>query len=441
MAKKTYKNKNKSLDSNIDKININNELVEELLSSANTTELFGKSGLFQELKKQLVNKILEKEMESHIGYTKHSKTDKENDNRRNGSYEKTLIDSEGHKITVDIPRDRDGEYEPAIIPKGVRQFQGFDEKVISLYARGMTIREIQGHLEEIYATKVSADLISKVTDGVLEEITQWQNRPLDTIYPIMYLDCIHVKGRDNHVIINKAVYLAIGVNMEGKKELLGIWIGKNEGAKFWMQVVTELKNRGIEQIYVACTDGLKGFPEAINSIFPKTIVQLCIVHMVRNSTKYVSYKELKEVTADLKNIYSAINESDGIRELQKFSRKWDNKYPAISDMWQRLWSGIAPFYSFPDGIRKVIYTTNAIESANRQIRKIIKNKGVFPDDKSIQKIIFLALTNASKRWTMPIRDWNSALNQFAILCGTEDSKWANLDDRWVNSDIILTQRI
>jgi transposase-like protein len=228
--------------------------------------------------------------------------------------------------------------------------------------------------------------------------------------------------------------------MEGRKELLGIWVGKNEGAKFWMQVVTELKNRGIEQVYVACTDGLKGFPEAINSVFPKTIVQLCIVHMVRNSTKYVSYKDLKSVTADLKKIYSAINETEGIRELQNFSKKWDDKYPAISDMWQRLWSGIAPFYSFPDGIRKVIYTTNAIESANRQIRKIIKNKGVFPDDKSIQKIIFLALTNASKKWTMPIRGWNSALNQFAILCGTDDQNWANLDGRWVNSNIILTQR-
>lgn len=257
----------------------------------------------------------------------------------------------------------------------------------------------------------------------------------------MYLDCIHVKGRDNHIIINKAVYLAIGVNMTGHKELLGIWVGKNEGAKFWMQVVTELKNRGIEQIYVACTDGLKGFPESINSVFPKTIVQLCIVHMVRNSTKYVSYKDLKEVTVDLKKIYSAVNESEGIRELQNFSSKWDDKYPAISDMWQRLWSGIAPFYIFPDGIRKVIYTTNTIESANRQIRKIIKNKGVFPDDKSIQKMIFLALTNASKKWTMPIKDWNAALNQFAILCGTDEQKWANLDGRWVNSDIILTQRI
>lgn len=435
MAKKIDKN------TDTDKININNQLLEELLASADPAQIFGKDGLFQVLKKQLVNKILEKEMESHIGYPKHSKDEKEYDNRRNGSYEKTLIDEEGHTITIDVPRDRDGQFEPALIPKGVRQFKGFDEKVISLYARGMTTREIQGHLEEIYSTSVSPDLISKVTDGVLEEIAIWQNRPLDNVYPIMYLDCIHVKGRDNHIIINKAVYLAIAVNMEGKKELLGIWVGKNEGAKFWMQVVTELKNRGIEQIYVACTDGLKGFPEAINSVFPKTIVQLCIVHMVRNSTKYVSYKDLKEVTVDLKKIYSAINESEGIRQLQNFSSKWDDKYPAISDMWQRLWSGIAPFYSFPDGIRKVIYTTNTIESANRQIRKIIKNKGVFPDDKSIQKMIFLALTNASKKWTMPIKDWNAALNQFAILCGTDEQKWANLDGRWVNSDIILTQRI
>lgn len=429
----------KNISSNEDKININNRLVEELLSQADHSELFGKNGLFQSLKKQLVNKILEKEMESHIGYQKHSKEDKKNYNRRNGSYEKTIIDEEGHKITVDIPRDRDGEFEPVIIQKGVRQFKGFDEKVISLYARGMTTREIQGHLEEIYATKISPDLISRVTDGVLEEISLWQNRPLDSIYPIIYLDCIHVKGRDNHIIINKAVYLAIAINMEGKKELLGIWVGKNEGAKFWMQVVTELKNRGIEQIYVACTDGLKGFPEAINSVFSSTIVQLCIVHMVRNSTKYVSYKDLKEVSADLKKIYTAVNEADGIRELQNFSNKWDNQYPAISDMWQRLWPGIAPFYSFPDEIRKAIYTTNTIESANRQIRKIIKNKGVFPDDKSIQKIIFLALTNASKKWTMPIRDWKSALNQFVILCGTNEKNWATLDDKWMNSDIILCE--
>lgn len=408
--------------------------VTELLSQSDPSQIFGKEGIFQELKKQLVNKILEKEMEMHVGYGKHSKEDKESSNRRNGSYEKTIIDEEGRNITVDVPRDREGEFEPALIPKGVRKFEGFDDKVISLYARGMTTREIQGHLEEIYSTKVSAELISKVTDGVLEDIVAWQNLPLDSVYPIMYLDCIYVKGRDNHTIINKAVYIAIGVNIEGKKELLGIWVGKNEGSKFWMQVVTELKNRGIGQIYVACVDGLKGFPEAINSVFPKTIVQLCIVHMIRNSTKYVSYKDLKEVSADLKKIYASINEAEGVRELQNFSKKWDDKYPVITDIWQRNWSGIAPLFSFPDGIRKAIYTTNVIESANRQIRKIIKNKGVFPDDKSIQKIIFLALTNASKKWTMPIKDWAIALNQFAILCDIESQNWSN-------GEIVITQRI
>lgn len=422
------KNNNKVSNPAIEK------LVSEILSQSDPSEIFGKEGIFQGIKKQIVNKILEKEMESHIGYEKHSKNEKDSDNRRNGNYEKTLIDPEGRKLTVEVPRDRDGEFEPQLIPKGVRKFEGFDDKVISLYARGMTIREIQGHLEELYATKVSSELISKVTDGILDEVTAWQNRALDSVYPILYLDCIYVKARDNHVIINKAVYLAIGVNMEGKKELLGIWIGKNEGSKFWMQVVTELKNRGVEQIYVACVDGLKGFQEAINSIFPKTIVQLCIVHMVRNSVKYVSYKDLKAVTADLKAVYSAINEAEGLRELQNFAKKWDEKYPVIFDIWQRNWSGIAPFFSFPEDIRKAIYTTNAIESTNRQIRKIIKNKGVFPDDKSIQKIIFLALTNASKKWTMPIKNWALALNQFAILCDTNLQNWAN-------EEIILTQKI
>lgn len=406
----------------------------EILSKAAPSDLFGKEGLFQELKKQMINKILEKEMESHVGYAKHSKVIKDSDNRRNGSYEKTIMDEEGCKLKIEVPRDREGEFEPMLIPKGIRQFKCFDEKVISLYARGMTVREIQAHLEEIYATKVSPELISKVTDGVLEEIAVWQNRPLDSIYPIIYLDCIYVKSRDNHVIINKAVYIGIGVNIDGKKELLGIWVGKTEGSKFWMQVVTELKNRGVEKIYVACVDGLKGFPEAINAIFPDTIVQLCIVHMVRNSTKYVSYKDLREVRADLKLIYSAINESEGIRALQNFGKKWDNKYPIIFDIWYRNWYGIAPLYSFSEAIRKVIYTTNAIESANYQIRKIIKNKGVFLDDKSVQKIIYLALTNAQKKWTMPIRDWAIELNQFTILCDTDSQKWGS-------NEIILTQTL
>jgi len=419
MRQKTSK-KTKKIDQQIDSINhinLTNKIVEELLSKANPGEIFGKDGLFQQLKKQIVERVLSSELEHDLGYSKHSKVPKIDNNRRNGSYEKTIIDENGSQITVDVPRDREGEFSPQLLPKGIRRFNGFDDKVISLYARGMTMSEIQGHLEEIYQTEISKDLISTITDGVIDEVTRWQNRPLDSVYPILYLDCIHVKSRDNNIVINKAVYLAIAVNIEGKKELLGIWVGKNEGSKFWMQVVTELKNRGVEQIYVACVDGLKGFPEAIGSVFPNTIVQLCIVHMVRNSVRYVSYKDLKEVTADLKKIYTATTEEMAHFELKQFGSKWDNKYPVISDIWQRNWSGIIPFFAFPTEIRKVIYTTNVIESVNRQIRKIIKNKGVFPDDKSIQKIIFLALRNAAKKWTMPLKDWPLALNQFEILCG------------------------
>lgn len=285
--------------------------------------------MFQQLKKQLVEKILESELHHELGYSKHSKISKTDNNRRNGVSEKTIIDESGQKIKVEIPRDRKGEFEPQLIPKGVRRFAGFDDNVISLYARGMTMSEIQSHLEEIYHTEVSKELISTITDGVMEDVIRWQNRALDRIYPILYLDCIIVKARDNNIVINKAVYLAIAVNMEGKKELLGIWIGKNEGAKFWMQVVTELKNRGVEQIYVACVDGLKGFREAINSIYPSTIVQLCIVHMIRNSVKYVSYKDLKEITSDLKQIYTANNETAASLALQDFAEKWDDKYPVI----------------------------------------------------------------------------------------------------------------
>ena len=393
------------------------KLVEELLSKSDPKDIFGKDGIFNQLKKQIVEKVLEQEMDHELGYTAHSKENKETNNRRNGKYSKTILDEDGRKLELSVPRDRLGEYEPQIIPKGVRRFNGFDDKVISLYARGMTMSEIQGHLEEIYHTEVSKELISKVTDGVIDEVLKWQNRALDSVYPIMYLDCIHVKARDGNTIINKAVYLAIAVTQEGKKELLGIWLSKSEGAKFWMQVINELKTRGVQQIYVACVDGLTGFSDAINNVFPNTIVQLCIVHMVRNSVKYVSYKDLKEVTADLKKIYTSANEDMAHLELKAFSSKWDNKYPVISDIWQRNWSGIVPFFAFPDEIRRVIYTTNAIESVNRQIRKIIKNKGVFPDDKSIQKIVFLALRNAAKKWTMPIRNWPPALNQFEILCG------------------------
>jgi len=323
---------------------ISDQLVEQLIAQIDPSEILSKDGLFAQLKKKIVEKIMQSELKHELGYDKHSKVEKNTDNRRNGSYNKTVIDSSGKKLEIEVPRDRDGEYEPQIIPKGIRRFNGFDEQVISLYARGLTVAEIQGHLKEIYHTDISKDLISTITDGVLEEVITWQNRALDPIYPIMYLDCIYVKSRDNNIIINKAVYLAIGINMDGRKELLGIWVGKSEGSKFWLQVVTELRNRGISQIYVACVDGLKGFPDAIKSIFPETIVQLCIVHMVRNSVKYVSYKDLKNVTADLKKIYTATNEELADVELELFCEKWDKKYPVISDIWRRNWSGIIPLF-------------------------------------------------------------------------------------------------
>ncbi len=390
-------------------------LIEEILRSCpDGQELFGSDGFFQQLKRGLVNGMLEGEMEHHLGYQKHDKSNKPVDNRRNGHYPKTVIAGDD-TLEIAVPRDRDGEFAPRLVPKGVRQFDGFDDKVISLYARGMTMREIQEHLYEIYGTQVSHELISSVTDKVIDEVNAWQNRPLESLYPIIYLDCIHIKTRDNHMICNKAVYIALAVNMEGQKEVLGLWISKNEGAKFWLQVVTELKNRGVEDILIACVDGLKGFEEAITSVFPQTIVQLCIVHMVRNSMRFVPWKDKKAVAADLKAIYSAPSEEAALLELQNFRDKWDDKYPTISDIWQRNWNGIVPCLAFPEFIKRAIYTTNAIEAVNRQIRKIIKNKGVFPNDTAVKKSLFLALQNAKKKWTMPIRNWPQALNQFAIL--------------------------
>ena len=390
------------------------KLIEEILQHADGKELFGAEGFFQQLKRGLVNGMLEGEMEHHLGYQKHDKSYKAADNRRNGHYSKTVIAGDD-TLDIAVPRDRDGEFEPKLIPKGVRQFDGFDDKVISLYARGMTMREIQEHLYEIYGTQVSHELISSVTDRVITEVNAWQNRPLESVYPIIYLDCKHTKTRDNHIICNKAVYIALAVNMEGKKEVLGLWISKNEGAKFWLQVVTELKNRGVEDILIACVDGLKGFEEAITSVFPQTMVQLCIVHMVRNSLRFVPWKDKKAVARDLKSIYSAPSEEAAKLELQNFRDKWDDKYPTISDIWQRNWSGIVPCLAFPEFIKKAIYTTNAIEAVNRQIRKIIKSKGVFPNDNAVKKSLFLALQNAQKKWNMPIRNWAQALNQFAIL--------------------------
>jgi transposase-like protein len=367
---------------------------------------------FKDLQKALIEKAMEGELAYHLGYKKHERSDIENN--RNGYGHKKIITDSG-EFEILTPRDRDGSFEPQLIKKGQSQFKGFDEKIISMYARGMSMREIQEHLQEIYAIEVSPEFISKVTDKVMDEVISWQNRGLDKIYPILYLDCLVVKVKENNQITNKSLFLAIAINLDGQKEILGMWIAKNEGAKFWLSVITDLKNRGVEEINIACVDGLKGFPEAINSVFPKTIVQLCIVHMVRNSLKYVPWKDMKLVAADLKEIYNSSNAQTAEFALEKFKDKWNEKYPTIYDIWKRNWQGIIPFLAFPDSIRKAIYTTNTIESINRQIRKIIKSKGCFPNDEAVFKLVFLALQNAQKKWTMPIKEWKLALNQFHIL--------------------------
>ena len=395
----------------------NDELVEELLKEFDFKKLTpeqitGKDGLIKQLTKRIVEKAMNTEMDEHLGYEKNQRNDV-SDNSRNGSSKKRITTEVG-SVPIDVPRDRNGEFEPQIIPKHKRRFDGFDDKIISMYALGMTTRDIQDHLKDIYGVDVSPELISNVTDAILDDVKEWRSRPLESVYPIVYFDALVVKGRTEGRVVKKAVYVALGVSMEGKKEVLGLWIADTEGAKFWLSVITELKNRGVEDILIACIDGLKGFPEAINSVFPQTNIQLCIVHMVRNSTKYVSYKERKELCADLKRVYSAVTEEDGLDALAEFAEKWDSSYPMISKSWRDNWENLNEFFNYPKDIRKAIYTTNAIESLNASLRKVTKKRSAFPTDDAIYKVMFLALRNASKKWTMPIREWGKALNQFAI---------------------------
>jgi len=392
---------------------IRQELLEELLRDYKSPEdLLGQEGLLKELTKALVEKALDGELTHHLGYPKHSPS--KGGNARNGKSKKTLLTDHG-KLDIASPRDRIGSFEPELVKKRQTRFDGFDDKILSMYARGMTVREVQGHLEELYGVEVSPDLISSVTDSVLEEVKAWQNRPLDAVYPIVFMDALRVKIRDNGHVINKAVYMALGVNLDGNKEVLGLWIAKEEGAKFWLKVVTELKNRGVKDMFIACVDGLKGFPDAIESVYPETQVQLCIVHMVRNSLRFVPWKDRKAVSADLKTVYTSANAESAEENLRAFRKRWDEKYPTIADSWERNWESLIPFLSYPDYIRKAIYTTNAIESLNRSLRKVTKNRGSFPNDESALKLLYLALRNISKKWTMPIRLWKQALNQFAIL--------------------------
>jgi len=389
------------------------ELLDSLLADYRKPEdLIGENGLLKQLTKLLVEKALEAEMADHLGHGKNEPVENLSGNTRNGKSRKTLKGEFG-ELPIEIPRDRHGTFEPQLIPKHQTRWAGFDDKILSLYARGMSVREIQSHLEEMYGTDVSPTLISSVTDAVIEEVKAWQARPLDALYPIVYLDCIHVKVRDGTVRV-KAVYLAIGINLAGEKEVLGLWIAQTEGARFWLQVVTELKNRGVQDILIACVDGLKGFPEAIEAVYPHAAVQLCIVHMVRNSLNYVSWKMRAEVAADLKRIYTATTADEAEQRLSEFEEKWDDAYLPIGQSWRRNWSRIIPFFDYPPEIRKVIYTTNAIESVNMSLRKITKNRGSFPSDEALLKLFYLALRNICRKWTMPIRDWKAALTRFTI---------------------------
>ena len=391
------------------------EVLDELLKDyQNPNDLLGEDGLLQQLTKALVERALNGELTHHLGYEKHSSSGDLSGNSRNGTTSKTLR-GKRRQIQIDVPRDRNSEFAPQLIKKNQTRFDGLDEKIISLYSRGMTQREIQGHLEEIYGVEVSPSLISTVTDAVLEEVRVWQSRPLDAVYAILYLDALQVKVKSQGRVINKAIYLAFGVNLHGLKEVLGMWAAESEGAKFWMSVITEIKNRGVQDIFIACVDGLKGFPEAIESIYPQTQVQLCMVHMMRHSLSYVSHKDRKQVAADLKAIYQAATLAEAEHQLVEFERSWAEVYAVIVRSWRANWARIVPMFGYASEIRQAVYTTNTIESLNMTLRKITKNRSLFANDEAVFKLMYWGLRNISKRWTMPIKDWSGAMNQFAIL--------------------------
>jgi len=395
---------------------IKDELLDELIKGYQKPEdLTGENGLLKQLTKRLVERALRGELTHHLGYERNEDAAAKGSNRRNGSSRKTLKGDFGD-LEISVPRDREGTFEPMMVAKNQTRWTGFDDKILSMYARGMSTREIQGHLQEIYKVEVSPALISQVTEEVMEEVKAWQSRPLDPLYPIVYLDALYVKMRHEGRVENRAVHVAIGVSMEGRKEVLGLWTNANEGAKFWLSVLTELRGRGVKDILIACVDGLKGFPQAIESVFPQAQVQLCIVHLVRASLNYVNWKDRKQVVADLKPIYRAAAAEQAREELDLFEEKWGKKYPAIGRLWNEQWERVIPFFAFTPEIRKVIYTTNAVESLHMSLRKVIKNRGSFPNEDSALKLLYLALRNASAKW-QTVQGWREALNQFEILHG------------------------
>ncbi|MGK7887715.1 MAG: IS256 family transposase [Leptolyngbyaceae cyanobacterium] len=400
------------------------QLIDELLEDCQSPDdIVGESGLLKQLSKRLIERSLAGELTHHLNATAPSaeavSDDRESElpkNSRNGHSKKTIQTQQG-EMELDIPRDRAGTFEPVLVPKHERRLAGLDEKVLALYARGNSTRDISAQLEELYGVKLSAALISEVTDAVSEDVNRWQSRPLDALYPIVYLDALYVNIRVSGQVRKQAVYVVLGITLDGNKEVLGLWIGPGEaeGAKYWLKVLTDLKNRGLQDIFIACCDGLKGFPQAIGNVYPQAQVQLCIVHLIRNSMRYIPWKESRALAADLKQIYLAPTLEAAEAALVELGEKWDETYPVISQIWLRHWENIIPLFDYPMDIRRVIYTTNPIESVNRSLRKVIKTKGVFPDEASVYKLMYLALNNISKRWKQPIRDWKTALSRFAIL--------------------------
>lgn len=395
---------------------ISKEVLDELIKDyQNPEDLLGEHGLLKQLTKALLERAMEAELTHELGFAKHDKSSlKETGNRRNGTSLKTIKSKHG-EIELAIPRDRASEFEPQIIKKHQRRFEEFDDLILSLYSRGLSTREIKAHIEEIYGVEVSPALVSTVTENVSEMVREWQTRPLDAVYPMVYLDALRVKVRVDKVVQNRCFYLAIGVDLEGKKETLGLWSAENEGAKFWLTVLTELQNRGVKDIFIACVDGLKGFTESIEAVFPETITQLCIVHQIRNSPTYISYKDRKAVVADLKPIYTARTEDEALFALAELAEKWDQKYPIIAKSWKSNWSKINPMFQFPAEIRRAIYTTDIIESLNYSLRKITKTRAAFPSEEAAVKLLWLGLQNIEKKWTMPIQNRSLAMNQMAII--------------------------
>jgi transposase-like protein len=389
-----------------------NEAVDLLLEGdIDLSNALGKGGLIKELTKAILERALVAEMDDHLGYNRYDRS--EVSNGRNGSYNKNLITDNG-VIELNIPRDRDGEFSPIIVPKKQNRIEGLDQKILSLYAKGMSLTDIKMQLYELYEADVSESLISKITDGVMDEVRAWQSRPLESIYPVVFFDCLVIKVRHDKRIINKAVYVALGIDLEGKKDILGLWISENEGSKFWLGNLTEMKNRGMSDMLIACTDNLTGMSEAIAAVYPKCEHQLCIVHQIRNSLKYVSYKDRKELTGDLKPIYRSATEEEALLSLESFETKWGKRYPQIAKSWYDNWPNLVIFLQYPEAIRKIIYTTNAIESVNSQLRKVTNNKRVFPNDDSVFKTLFLTIEYIVAKWTMPIQNWNEAMAHFLI---------------------------